>query len=90
MDEKRSWFEKVELGKVKVCCSDNDSLKINNIENLANVPFTNNKFKLSAKKIVKSNTEISVFEVSDPDPYDSSEPLKIGDLNEVNLDGNWE
>ena len=55
---KRSWFEKVELGKVKVCCSDNDSLKINNIENLANVPFTNNKFKLSAKKIVKSNTEI--------------------------------
>ena len=87
---KRSWFEKVELGKVKVCCSDNDSLKINNIENLANVPFTNNKFKLSAKKIVKSNTEISVFEVSDPDPYDSSEPLKIGDLNEVNLDGNWE
>ena len=87
---KRSWFEKVELGKVKVCCSDIDSLQIDNIENLANVPFTDNKFKLSAKKIVKSNTEISVFEVSDPDPYDSSEPLKIGDLNEVNLDGNWE
>jgi len=87
---KRSWFEKVELGKVKVCCSEKDSIQIKNIENLASVPFTNKKFNLSAKKIVKSNTEISVFEVSDPDPYDPTEALKIGDLNEVNLDGNWE
>lgn len=89
---KRSWFEKVELGKIKVCCSDEDSLQIKDIENLADIPFSEpaQKFTLSAKKIVKSNTEISVFEVSDPDPFDPSEPLKIGDLNEVNLDGNWE
>tara|TARA_B100001758_G_C18360418_1_gene585390 strand:- start:633 stop:1436 length:804 start_codon:yes stop_codon:yes gene_type:complete len=87
---KKSWFEKVELGKVKVCCSDEDSLQIKNIENLALVPFTNQKFNLAAKKLVKSNTEISVFEVSDPNPFDPTQALKIGDLNEVNLDGNWE
>ena len=97
---KKSWFEKIELGKVKVCCSEKDSLQIKNIDNLANVPGSRytkkngeigyKKFTLSAKKIVKSNTEISVFEVSDPDPFDPTEPLKIGDLNEVNLDGNWE
>ena len=97
---KRSWFEKVELGKVKVCCSEKDSLQINNIDNLAIVPGskytdekgmnTYKKFNLAAKKIVQSNTEISVFEVSDPDPFDPAEALKIGDLNEVNLDGNWE
>jgi len=54
------------------------------------VPYSNLEFNLAAKKIVKSNTEISVFEVSDPNPFDSTEKLKIGDLNEVNLDGNWE
>ena len=87
---KRSWFEKVELGKVKVCCTKEDSLQIDNIDNLAMVPYSNLEFNLAAKKIVKSNTEISVFEVSDPNPFDSTEKLKIGDLNEVNLDGNWE
>ena len=54
------------------------------------VPYSNLEFNLAAKKIVKSNTEISVFEVSDPNPFDPTEKLKIGDLNEVNLDGNWE
>ena len=87
---KRSWFEKVELGKVKVCCSDEDSLQIKDIDSLADIPFSDQKFTLSAKKIVKSNTEISVFEVSDPYPFDPAQALKIGDLNEVNLDGNWE
>jgi len=87
---KRSWFEKVELGKVKVCCTNEDSLQIENIDNLAMVPYSDLEFNLAAKKIVKSNTEISVFEVSDPNPFDQTEKLKIGDLNEVNLDGNWE
>ena len=86
---KRSWFEKVELGKVKVCCNKEDSLQIDNIDNLAMVPYSSLEFNLAAKKIVKSN-EISVFEVSDPNPFDPTEKLKIGDLNEVNLDGNWE
>ena len=85
---------------MKVCCSEKDSLQINDIDNLAIVPGSKyidekgktayKKFNLAAKKIVKSNTEISVFEVSDPDPFDPTEALKIGDLNEVNLDGNWE
>ena len=87
---KRSWFEKVELGKVKVCCTKEDSLQIKDIDNLAMVPYSKLEFNMAAKKIVKSNTEISVFEVSDPDPFDQAEKLKIGDLNEVNLDGNWE
>ena len=74
----------------KVCCSEKDSLQIPNIANLASVPGNGELFTLNAKKIIKSNTEISVFEVKDPKPFDPNEPLKIGDLNEVNLDGNWE
>ena len=49
---KKSWFEKVELGKIKVCCSETDSLQIKDIDNLSSVPFSKGEvFTLNAKKI---------------------------------------
>lgn len=77
------------LGKVSIL----DSLFQTgyDIDSLRYVPFGNGiEFDLSAGTINKSKIIVPVFEARDPKPYDKTDPLIIGSMNEAHLNGNWQ
>mgnify|MGYP001420940330 CR=1 FL=1 len=77
------------LGKVSIL----DSLFQTgyDIDSLRYVPFGDGiEFDLSAGTINKSKIIVPVFEARDPKPYDKTDPLIIGSMNEAHLNGNWQ
>jgi len=66
-------------------------LKGVNVDSIRYVPFTNNvEFILKAGMIEVSGTKQPVFEVIDAKPFDPSDVLKVGSMEEVSTSGNWE
>ena len=68
------------------------------LNNISQVPVTNTQFELFADKIERNNTQVSVFEVKDPEPVNPERrsensvrgPLRVGSRTEVTTSGNWE
>jgi len=69
-----------------------------NLENLNVVPGSDGKeFEFFADKIERSNRQISVFEIRDPDPANpdrrrnnNERALKVGSRTDASTSGNWE
>jgi len=61
------------------------------IDSLSYVPFGDGaEFKLRAGTINKAKIIVPVFEASDPNPLDKTQPLVIGSLIEAHVNGNWQ
>lgn len=68
------------------------------IENIATIPVSNERFELFADKISRNNVEVDVFEVVDTAPVNPARwgdesikgPLRVGSRTEVTTGGNWE
>ena len=61
------------------------------IDSLRYVPFGEGvEFELSAGTLNKSKIIVPVFEARDPKPYDKTDRLIIGSMNEAHLNGNWQ
>lgn len=69
-----------------------------NLEALAVVPGSNGKqFEFFADKIERSQRQISVFEIRDPDPINpkrrlnnKERALRVGSRTDISTSGNWE
>ena len=68
------------------------------IEDIASIPHSGQRFELFADKISRNNVEVDVFEVVDTAPVNPERrgeesirgPLKVGSRTEVTTGGNWE
>ena len=88
------------LGSVPVEDSlySNPDYKKFDLDNISQVPVTDAQFELFADKIERNNTQVSVFEVKDPEPVNPERrsensvrgPLRVGSRTEVTTSGNWE
>jgi hypothetical protein len=67
-------------------------LKDANVDSLAFVPMNPNgaKFIMQADIITVNNTQVPVFMVEDPEPYNPKRALILGDLSQPVYTGNWE
>jgi hypothetical protein len=66
-------------------------LKGVDVDSIRCVPYTNGaEFTLKAGEIEVSGTKQPVFEAVDSKPFDPSDVLKVGSMEEVSTSGNWE
>ena len=63
-----------------------------NLDSLPFVPLNPNgaKFLMQADIITINNTQVPVFMVKDPEPYNEKRALTLGDMNQPVYSGNWE
>lgn len=61
------------------------------IDQLPYVPFADGetKFKMEASEIDRNSVMVQVFQISDPKPFDPSEPMKVGSMTDPSTAGNW-
>ncbi len=62
------------------------------LDSLPYVPFNKDgaKFDLEASVIEVNGTNVPVFQVQDPDPYNPKRALTLGDITQPVYSGNWE
>lgn len=62
-----------------------------NIEKLRYVPFTDNvEFEINAGEITRSSgAKVQVFEIKDAAPFDKTDVMQVGSMNEPTTSGNW-
>lgn len=61
------------------------------VDKLPFVPFVANdvQFKMEAGEIDRNSVLVQVFQVSDPAPFDPTDPMKVGSMTEPSTAGNW-
>lgn len=61
------------------------------LDSLPYVPFTGGaKFELEASTVNRSGTTVPVFMAKDSKPFDPSDAMQVGSLNDPKTNGNWE
>lgn len=60
------------------------------LDSLAFVPFTGQKFKLEAGFVERSGVKVPVFQATDSKPFDSRHILQVGSMADPKTNGNWE
>ena len=62
-----------------------------NVEKLRYVPFTDNvEFDINAGEIIRSSgAKVQVFEIKDAAPFDPTDVMQVGSMNEPTTSGNW-
>lgn len=58
-------------------------------DSLPKVPKSDTTFAMSADMVERNNVLVPVFEVRDPKPFDPSEPMVVGSLDDPRTTGNW-
>jgi hypothetical protein len=58
---------------------------------MAYVPFTKDgKIILEAGTVPRSGTDVPVFMAKDGKPFDKTDPMMVGSMNDPKTNGNWE
>ena len=61
------------------------------IDSMAYVPFTKDgKIILEAGTVPRSGTDVPVFMAKDGKPFDKTDPIMVGSMNDPKTNGNWE
>jgi hypothetical protein len=61
------------------------------LDSLPMVPFSGGKrFKLDAGVVDRSSVKVAVFQATDAAPFDKTDVLQVGSMNDPKTNGNWE
>ena len=62
-----------------------------NVDKLRYVPFSDNvEFEINAGEITRSSgAKVQVFEIKDAAPFDKTDVMQVGSMNEPTTSGNW-